>query len=116
VHAISKRFEGERAMALELRPNCEWCDRDLPPQSADAWICSYECTFCTDCRNRELGNVCPNCGGGFERRPVRPATEWRPGLSLAKRPASTRRIAMSWSRDDAHALRDRLRDTPAHLR
>jgi len=63
-------------MALELRPNCECCDRDLPAQSKEAWICSYECTFCADCVENELGNVCPNCGGGFQPRPIRPATEW----------------------------------------
>ena len=74
-------------MALELRPNCEGCDRDLPP-AAEALICSYECTFCPDCVKR-LQNVCPNCGGGFTPRPVRPAGEWRPGLSLAKRAVSS---------------------------
>jgi hypothetical protein len=71
-------------MALELRPNCEYCDKDLPPHSVEARICTYECTFCADCVEHKLHNVCPNCGGGFERRPVRPATEWRPGLSVAK--------------------------------
>ena len=62
-------------MALELRPNCEFCDVDLPPNSVDAWICSYECTFCSDCVEHKLHNVCPNCGGGFAPRPIRPATE-----------------------------------------
>ena len=52
-------------MALELRPNCEWCDKDLPPDATEARICSYECTFCADCVERHLQNVCPNCGGGF---------------------------------------------------
>ena len=52
-------------MALELRPNCEYCDRDLAPASLEARICSYECTFCADCVERRLSNVCPNCGGGF---------------------------------------------------
>ena len=60
-------------MALQLRPNCEYCDKDLPPNAADARICSYECTFCADCVDTKLHNVCPNCGGGFERRPIRPA-------------------------------------------
>ena len=78
-------------MALELRPNCEYCDRDLPPVSIIARICSYECTFCADCVDNVLFNVCPNCGGGFVPRPIRPATEWRPGLSVAKRPSSTKR-------------------------
>ena len=53
-------------MALQLRPNCEYCDKDLPPNAADARICSYECTFCADCVETKLHNVCPNCGGGFE--------------------------------------------------
>jgi hypothetical protein len=87
-------------MALELRPNCEFCDRDLPPASVEARICSYECTFCADCVENELHNVCPNCGGGFEQRPIRPVTEWRPGLSLARRPASSTRVHLSYSRDD----------------
>jgi hypothetical protein len=87
-------------MALQLRPNCEWCDRDLPPASALARICSYECTFCADCVDDNLHNVCPNCGGGFVPRPIRPVTEWRPGLSLAKRPASSERVRLSYSRED----------------
>ena len=52
-------------MALQLRPNCEYCDKDLPPTSTEARICSYECTFCADCVESKLHNVCPNCGGGF---------------------------------------------------
>ena len=87
-------------MALELRPNCECCDRDLPPSSPLARICSYECTFCADCVERVLFNVCPNCGGGFSPRPIRPATEWRPGLSVAKRPPSSKRVYLSNSRDE----------------
>ncbi len=54
-------------MALELRPNCEYCDKDLAPDATDARICSYECTFCADCVERYLSNVCPNCGGGLFR-------------------------------------------------
>ena len=87
-------------MALELRPNCEFCDRDLPPQSADARICTYECTFCSQCVEYELENVCPNCGGGFQIRPIRPTTEWREGLSLAKRPPSQQRVFLSYSCDE----------------
>ena len=87
-------------MALELRPNCEYCDKDLAPDATDARICSYECTFCADCVERRLSNVCPNCGGGFAARPIRPATEWRPGLSLAKRPASATRVGLSYSREE----------------
>ena len=87
-------------MALELRPNCEFCDRDLPPHATEARICTYECTFCSDCVEAKLQNVCPNCGGGFSPRPLRPSTEWRPGLSLAKRPASPTRVHLSHSLDD----------------
>lgn len=57
---------------LELRPNCECCDKDLPPD-ADALICTFECTFCRDCAENALRGVCPNCGGNFTPRPVRPA-------------------------------------------
>ncbi|MFC0502953.1 DUF1272 domain-containing protein [Asaia krungthepensis] len=71
---------------LELRPNCECCDTDLPPESDHAWICSFECTFCQDCAETRLGGVCPNCGGGLVLRPIRPAA------CLVTRPASTRRI------------------------
>jgi uncharacterized protein len=91
---------GGSDVALELRPNCEYCDKDLPPNSTDARICSYECTFCAGCADGALQNVCPNCGGGFVPRPIRPAKERRPGLSLAKRPASTTRVRLSYAPDD----------------
>jgi hypothetical protein len=71
---------------LKLRPNCETCDRDLPPESGDARICSFECTFCASCADGELNGHCPNCGGNLERRPVRPAA------MLAKYPASSERV------------------------
>lgn len=71
---------------LELRPNCECCDRDLPPESENAVICTFECTFCAECASEKLGSVCPNCGGGFERRPVRPAA------LLGKYPGSVVRV------------------------
>jgi len=74
---------------LELRPTCENCNKPLPPDSAEACICSYECTFCRTCVDGVLHDVCPNCGGGFAPRPVRPKQEWRPGACLATRPAST---------------------------
>ena len=67
---------------LELRPNCEWCDKDLPPEAEEARFCSYECTFCADCAEDHLANVCPNCGGGFVARPIRPATAWPAGGPL----------------------------------
>jgi hypothetical protein len=99
-------------MALELRPNCEFCDIDLPPNSPDARICTYECTFCASCVEIELSNVCPNCGGGFVPRPIRPVQEWRPGLSLALRPASTTRHHLSYDKAEISAFSARLRDTP----
>lgn len=74
---------------LELRPNCEHCNVALPPASPDARICSYECTFCAECVDAVLLNVCPNCGGGFMPRPVRPARNWKNNNDLAHDPAST---------------------------
>jgi hypothetical protein len=71
---------------LELRPHCECCDASLPPESGDARICSFECTFCADCTNRALGGQCPNCGGELIARPRRAAK------LLAKYPASTKRV------------------------
>lgn len=71
---------------LELRPNCECCDRDLLPDSPDARICSFECTFCAPCADDRLGGICPNCGGELIPRPRRPAGK------LADNPASTRRV------------------------
>ena len=71
---------------LALRPNCECCDRDLPPESPDARICTFECTFCADCADKRLGGACPNCTGELVRRPIRPAA------ALARFPASTERV------------------------
>ncbi|WP_429353205.1 DUF1272 domain-containing protein [Paraburkholderia sp. 32] len=71
---------------LQLRPGCECCDKDLPPESPDARICSFECTFCRDCTENVLGGICPNCGGELVARPRRPAAK------LAKNPASTERV------------------------
>lgn len=72
---------------LELRPTCEHCNRALPPDSAEARICSFECTFCAACVEQVLRNVCPNCGGGFTPRPVRPATNWKGDNFLGAYPA-----------------------------
>lgn len=71
---------------LALRPNCECCDRDLPPDAADAMICTFECTFCTDCATNVLAGTCPNCSGNLVGRPIRPAA------MLKKYPASARRV------------------------
>ncbi len=71
---------------LVLRPNCECCDKDLPPAATDAMICTFECTFCSDCAENKLGGVCPNCGGNFASRPIRPASK------LTKFPPQTDRV------------------------
>ena len=71
---------------LELRPNCECCDVDLPPQSTNAMICTFECTFCAQCATGVLNGVCPNCVGDLQRRPIRPASK------LVQHPASARRV------------------------
>lgn len=101
---------------LELRPNCELCDTDLPPDARNACICSHECTFCEACVTTTLANVCPNCGGGFAPRPIRPATEWRPAAHLGANPASENRRHIKWSRDQIEELVARVRDIPPHLR
>src|SRR3984893_16627887 len=103
-------------MALQLRPNCEYCDKDLPPNATEARICSYECTFCADCVETKLGNVCPNCGGGFVPRPIRPATERRPGVSVEKPPPAEKGGPLKNSLDDVAAHSARLRDVPPEKR
>lgn len=75
---------------LELRPTCENCNKALSPNSTDARICTYECTFCATCVDTVLGNVCPNCGGGFVPRPIRPVKNWKGDNYLGKDPASTK--------------------------
>ena len=72
---------------LQLRPNCENCERDLPAGSSEAWICSFECTFCSDCAGLRFRGICPNCGGELVRRPGRPDS------LLEKFPGSTERIS-----------------------
>ncbi|WP_439817400.1 DUF1272 domain-containing protein [Zavarzinia sp. CC-PAN008] len=71
---------------LALRPNCECCDRDLPPQSPDARICTFECTFCAACAEQVLGGTCPNCGGNLVPRPIRPTA------LLARHPPQATRV------------------------
>ncbi|MBD1547299.1 DUF1272 domain-containing protein [Roseibium aggregatum] len=71
---------------LDLRPNCECCDRDLPPEAPDAMICTFECTFCRTCAEQVLKGRCPNCGGNLVARPIRPAEK------LLRYPASTKRV------------------------
>lgn len=75
---------------LELRPTCEHCNKALPPAATDARICTFECTFCAACVDAVLRNVCPNCGGGFVPRPIRPATDWKGENYLGRYAASTK--------------------------
>ena len=97
---------------LELRPNCELCDKDLPPQSSEARICSYECTYCADCAENVLHNVCLTCGGNFVPRPIRPMKSWRPeeNLGLANHPASEKRVHTPFSREDIAVFVARIKD------
>jgi uncharacterized protein len=97
---------------LALRPNCELCDVDLPPDAPNARICSYECTFCADCVENTLHNVCPNCGGGFTERPIRPRHAWRDGTGLANDPPDTNRRRLRYSLDEVLELVGTLRDAP----
>lgn len=71
---------------LDLKPNCECCNKDLPPVSTEAMICTFECTFCKTCSNEILHHICPNCGGNLVERPIRPQKH------LLKYPASTTRV------------------------
>jgi uncharacterized protein len=103
-------------MALQLRPNCEYCDKDQPPHATDARICSFECTFCAECVDTKLFNVCPNCGGGFVPRPIRPAVERRPGLCTTNRPASNDRVHLSYERDEVARFAAMIRDIPPDKR
>ena len=83
---LQARLAADTGHVLELRPNCECCDRDLDPASPDVLICTYECTWCRDCAENILHGVCPNCGGELVRRPIRPAH------LLTVDPPSTKRV------------------------
>lgn len=76
---------------LILKPNCECCGRDLPPEAADARICTFECTFCKDCARDHFNNICPNCSGNLVPRPIRPAHH------LIDNPASTKRFTKGYT-------------------
>ncbi|MFK7887868.1 MAG: DUF1272 domain-containing protein [Gammaproteobacteria bacterium] len=101
---------------LELRPSCEHCQKALPPNATDAMICTYECTFCRDCVERVLNNVCPNCGGGFCERPVRPAVERVAGTGLGHSPAGTRVVHKPVDIKRQQELTATLADIPPHKR
>jgi len=89
---------------LEIRPNCENCGKLLPHHSEDAMICSFECTFCKECVNKVLQNVCPNCGGGLEKRPVRPLE------LLIKYPVSEKTVLRPIDGEKFKSLLTRYRD------
>jgi len=101
---------------LELRPVCENCNKDLPPDSTEAMICTFECTFCRDCVNHVLQNVCPNCGGGFSPRPVRPANNLRNDNYLGKYPASTNARHKPVDIDAHRQFAMKIRNIPPHER
>ena len=89
---------------LELRPNCEYCDKDLPPESTEACICTFECTFCKQCVENLLNNVCPNCGGGFSPRPIRPSEK------LLNNPSSTKRVNTKLTMQEITNFVDSIKD------
>jgi hypothetical protein len=101
---------------LELRPNCERCDKDLPPDALDAKICSYECTFCAACVRDVLHDVCPNCGGDFQPRPIRPEQAWRTLTGLGNDPPSDRRRHTSYTSEEIAEFVGTLRDVPPQSR
>jgi hypothetical protein len=97
---------------LQLRPNCEYCDKDLAPDASDAMIRSYECTFCVDCVERHLCNVCPNCGGGFSLRPIRPMQARRSGVSRRHQRPSDSRVHLKHSVEEVAAFAAKHQDIP----
>ena len=103
-------------MPLELRPNCEACDKDLPNGHPEAMICSYECTFCKPCVDDILSNVCPNCGGGFVPRPTRPSTERRVDTSIQHQPAGDKRRYTKYTQGELVEFGNQAKDIPPEKR
>ncbi|MFC0059680.1 DUF1272 domain-containing protein [Vibrio inusitatus] len=101
---------------LEIRPNCECCNKDLPADSTEAMICSYECTFCQTCVERVLFNVCPNCGGGLCSRPIRPKEEKRVKLSTSFQPPSTKRVLSRYSEQEMNDFANRYKHIASEKR
>ena len=101
---------------LELRPNCECCDCDLTQEAANAMICTYECTFCADCVNNVLSNVCHNCGGGFVPRPIRPIQARREGISHHQQQPSQVRVHTKYTREKLMAFAALHKDTAPYDR
>lgn len=100
---------------LELRPCCENCAILLPPESGDAMICTFECTFCRACVQK-LSHSCPNCGGGFESRPVRPTNNWRNGNYLGDHPATSTVTHKSVDLEAHKILLEAIGQTPPRSR
>ena len=101
---------------IEIRPSCENCNNPLPANSVDARICSFECTFCADCAENVLHNVCPNCGGGFCQRPVRPATNRRNGACLENFPASQKLVHKPVSQEEHDKFNQTIKLIPPEQR
>ena len=101
---------------LQIRPTCENCDAPLPADSLEARICSFECTFCSRCVDEILDNVCPNCGGGFCPRPIRPAHRWRGEACLLAAPAATQRTSKPVDRAAPAAFAAAIKDIPPERR
>ena len=101
---------------LELRPTCEHCNKELPPDSTEAMICTYECTFCKQCVEEILENVCRNCGGGFCPRPIRPRNNLKDDNYLGKDPASTKVKHRPVDIEAHREFASRIKNIPPHLR
>ncbi len=95
---------------LEIKPICENCGKLIPNESTDAMICTFECTFCKDCVNDVLQNVCPNCGGGFEKRPTRPIK------LLEKYPVSNKEFVKPVDKKKFQLLLDEYKNIPPNKR
>jgi len=111
---LERATRARSAMALEMRVACEKCSRTLQVDD-EAYICSYECTFCARC-SAQMKQLCPNCGGGFVPRPIRPAKQWRDGVCVASHPASDKRVHLKYSRADVADHAARIRDVPPGAR
>jgi len=101
---------------LDLRPTCEHCNTPLPPNSTEARICSFECTFCAHCAEHLLHNVCPNCGGGFVARPIRPQRNWKGENFLGQYPAATQPKHRPVNTVEHDAFAAALRNIPSEQR
>lgn len=101
---------------LELRPTCEHCNKALPADSTEAMICSFECTFCQQCVDEVLNNVCPNCGGGFSPRPIRPVNNLKDDNYLGKYPATTKITYKPVNIEEHRAFAANIKNIPPHDR